>query len=422
MILFYSTLNLEVVSTQKAMPGVIPKNFILLVPKSSIVTTQANQGEHQTKQTTESNQESTIINQPDVLNVSVSEDLAKLIPQNGAYWNRLLHSALRLADKGKYTSGSSASWFNCKVTNQEFLKTNVYDFTSYPDLFQDFVQSMNCRTPPIMIDQPNKCLSSPEKGHDQIFLLFAIKSKPNAFEKRQAIRETWGQEQVYENGLGVRTVFILGTSPADHPDLSQLLLFESQQFSDILQWDFHESFLNLTIKANMFLQWTVKSCPYVSFIFSGDDDVFVNTPAIINYLKSLEPSKASRFYGGHVITSAMPLRDLKSKYYIPPTFYDGPYPSYAGGGGFVFSGVLLQPLCHVFQILPFFPIDDVYISMCMKAIGISSEALEGFHTFDIKEQERENLCYHKSLFLIHRRKPVQLKKLWKGIHSPWLTC
>lgn len=348
------------------------------------------------------------------LNASISNNLKQTIPQNGAYWNRLLYFALRSVEKGGNHIRHDSSWSRCREMNQELLQTNIHDFTSYPVLFQTFLQGMKCRSPPVLIDQPN-C-------NNKTFLLLAIKSTPGNFEQRQAVRETWGRGGMYLGGLRVRLVFLLGSSPLEDPDLSPLLGFEAKHYGDLLQWDFHESLLNLTLKMNVLLQWASRSCPHTSFIFSGDDDVFVNTPALLKYLQSLEPLKAPRLYVGHVINSATPLRDPKSKYFIPLTFYDGPYPAYAGGGGFLISGELLQPLHSVLRIVPFFPIDDVYIAMCFKALGVSPEAHAGFQTFDVKEKDRENLCVHKEHLLIHRRSPRQMKLLWKGIHSPLLTC
>ncbi|KAM4627635.1 N-acetyllactosaminide beta-1,3-N-acetylglucosaminyltransferase 2 [Polymixia lowei] len=358
-----------------------------------------------------------------IQDISVSEGFRQAIPQSGAYWNRLLHTILKRVDKGEYTSRhSSASWSRCREMNQEFLQMNVHDFSAYPVQHQEFLRGLNCRYPPMLIDQPNKCINSEGAPDNQTFLLFAIKSSPRNFERRQAVRETWGREGVYQGGLRVRTVFLLGSSSPDEPDLGPLLSFEAKHFGDLLQWDFQESFLNLTLKVHVFLRWSLKNCPRVSFVFSGDDDVFANTPAMLSYLQSLEPSKASRSYVGQVIITASPLRDLKSKYYVPVSFYDGLYPAYAGGGGFLLSGALLQPLYDIADIIPFFPIDDVYTGMCFKALGMSPEAHKGFQTFDVQDQDRENICVHKELILIHQRTPGQIKRLWKGIHSPLLTC
>ncbi|XP_068580894.1 N-acetyllactosaminide beta-1,3-N-acetylglucosaminyltransferase 2-like [Cebidichthys violaceus] len=411
LIFFYSALHLETTDSLSAGLEDLLKDPSLQVHNRD-----------ETVKTQPSKQERLTFPPPVVLNVSVSDGLRQAIPQNAAYWNRLLYSALRNRAKGENPFGHDSDWSLCRQTNQDHLQTNVHDFPSYPVLFQDFLQGMNCRSPPVLFNQPNKCISAEGKEDNQTFLLFTIKSSPRNFERRQAVRETWGREGVYQHGLRVHTVFLLGSSPLEDPDLSSLLSFEARHFGDLLQWDFHESLLNLTLKMNMFLQWTVKYCPTASFVFSGDDDVFVNTPTLLSYLQSLDPSKASQLYAGHVISKASPLRDHQNKYYIPLSFYDGLYPAYAGGGGFIISGALLQPLYSASRVIPFFPIDDVYAGMCFKALGISPEANANFQTFDIMEQNRENLCVNKKLILIHRRSPLQMKKLWKGIHNPLLTC
>lgn len=202
----------------------------------------------------------------------------------------------------------------------------------------------------------------------------------------------------------------------------QWFRFEAKHYGDILQADFHDSLLNLTLKMNAFLRWTLERCPRVSFVFSGDDDVMVNTPALLSYLSSLDSSKASRLYAGDVIKMASPQRDPKNKYFIPMSFYEGPYPAYVGGGGFVISGGLLRPLYSTCGAIPYFPIDDVYVGMCFSALGVLPEAHTGFYTFDIRDRDRGNLCAYKKLILVHRRSPRQVKKIWQGIHSPLLTC
>ncbi|XP_044058678.1 N-acetyllactosaminide beta-1,3-N-acetylglucosaminyltransferase 2 [Siniperca chuatsi] len=409
LIFFYSSLHLETTHSHRAEREDLLKHPNLQVHDPDMKTQSSKQDNFTTPH-------------PDVHSVSVSDGFRQSIPQNGAYWNRLLYSALRNLDIGVNPLRHDSDLSPCREINQELLQTNVHDITSYPVLFHNFLQGMNCKSAPVLINQPNKCIFSEGEGDNQTFLLFAIKSTPGNFEQRQAVRETWGREGVYQSRSRVRTVFLLGTSSLDDPDLGPLLSFEANHFGDLLQWDFRESFLNLTLKMNMFLQWKLKNCPHVSFVFSGDDDVFVNTPALLSYLQSLEPSKVSQLYVGHIINTASPLRDPKSKYYIPLSFYDGPYPAYAGGGGFLISGALLQPLYSVSHVIPFFPIDDVYTGMCCNALGVSPEAHTGFQTFDVKEEDRENLCVHKDLILIHQRSPRQMKRLWKGIHNPLLTC
>ncbi|XP_062408798.1 N-acetyllactosaminide beta-1,3-N-acetylglucosaminyltransferase 2 [Sardina pilchardus] len=351
--------------------------------------------------------------------VHLSTVFRTAIPQSGAFWNRKFYSVLKKLDKKGNLPKSEISG-NGTLESTESLQTNIADFNKYPSIHQDFLRSMHFRSPDILINQPNKCTSNGKP--DTVTLLFALKSSAQNFAQRQTIRQTWGQEKAYENGLLVRTVFVLGTSSSEEPDLGKLLSLEAQEFGDLLVWDFKDTFFNLTLKEHVFLKWSILHCPQVSFIFKGDDDVFVNTNAILKYLKSLQPAKVSKLYLGQIISQASPLRDPKIKYYVPHTFYDGPYPPYAGGGGFVFSGALLESLYSITWFIPFFPIDDVYTGMCFQALGIVPEKHQGFRTFDIMEKDRENACVHKDLLVVHRRSPQQTLRLWQRLESPLLTC
>lgn len=361
------------------------------------------------------------VNPPfDVHIMSMSDSFRKAIPLNGAYWNRMLNSVMRSLDKGEYTFSKNND--NCRETNQDVLQNNVHDFRSYPEMHQEFLRSFKCRHPPMLIDQPNKCSAGEGDGDGLPFLLFAIKSVPRNFEQRQVIRETWGREGVYERGLRVRRLFLLGSSMHDDPNLSQLLSFEAKVFGDVLQWDFHDSLFNLSLKEHVFYKWSLNNCPHVAFVFKGDDDVFINTQAMLTYLQSLNGAQAVKSYIGRVITSASPIRSPESKYYIPQTLYEGPYPPYLSGGGYLFSGALLRPLYYISNVIPFFPIDDAYTGMCFQALGISPVQHSGFRTFDVQKHDRENNCVHKDVLAIHPRNPQQVKRLWRGIHSPLLTC
>ena len=46
-----------------------------------------------------------------------------------------------------------------------------------------------------------------------------------------------------------------------------LLEREVEEYHDIIQGDFHDSFRNLTIKDIMFMRWMITYCPQVKFIF-----------------------------------------------------------------------------------------------------------------------------------------------------------
>lgn len=292
----------------------------------------------------------------------------------------------------------------------------VAGFSSLPDRFRDFLLYLRCRNYSLLIDQRDKCAKKP-------FLLLAIKSLTPHFARRQAIRESWGRETSAGNRTVVR-VFLLGQTPPEdnHPDLSDMLRFESEKHRDILLWDYRDTFFNLSLKEVLFLRWVRASCPGAEFVFKGDDDVFVNTHHILNYLNSLPESKAKDLFIGDVIHNAGPHRDKKLKYYIPEVVYTGVYPPYAGGGGFLYSGRLALRLHNVTDQVLLYPIDDVYTGMCLQKLGLVPEKHKGFKTFDIEEKKRNNICSYLDLMLVHSRKPQEMIDIWSRLQNAHLNC
>lgn len=296
------------------------------------------------------------------------------------------------------------------------VKTQVKDYNSLPGRFKDFLLYMHCRSYPIMKDHPDICKEPP-------FLLLAVKSLAPHFDRRQAIRQSWGQAGVIANQTVV-TIFLLGNAtPGDHhPDLSAMLDYENTRHKDIIQWNFRDSFFNLTVKEVLFLEWIQNRCAGARFIFKGDDDVFVNTYRILDFLKGLSESKGRDLFVGDVITNAGPHRDKKVKYFIPESMFVGTYPPYAGGGGYLYSGDVAARLHNASQHVALYPIDDVYTGMCLRKFGLAPEKHKGFRTFNIEEKYRSNPCAYKSLMLVHPRTPQEMIQIWDWLSSPDLTC
>ncbi|XP_026998826.2 N-acetyllactosaminide beta-1,3-N-acetylglucosaminyltransferase 2 [Tachysurus fulvidraco] len=349
----------------------------------------------------------------------------KLSPNN-AYWNRHQQKLDHL--NNPILNGHNASlgrllpdWLNDTVAQDSCepdyrVMSQVENFSLLPDRFKDFLLYVRCRSYRMVTDQPQICKNQP-------FLLLAIKSLASHFDRRQAIRQSWGRAGVLANKTIV-TVFLLGNATAvdNFPDLSPMLAYESSMHGDILQWDYRDSFFNLTIKEVLFLEWFNTRCPNASFIFKGDDDVFVNTLLIVNFLKGLSPAKAQDLFVGDVITNAGPHRDKKVKYYIPESIYVGKYPPYAGGGGYLYSGTVAKGLHGIMNKVTLYPIDDVYTGMCLRKLGLAPQKHKGFRTFGIEEKYRNNPCAYKSLMLVHPRSPQDMIKIWEWLKNTALNC
>lgn len=348
----------------------------------------------------------------------------KVVP-HAAYWNRqqqildfhnnpIVRSNSSLTELPAWLNDTSVGFDPCQADLR--VTTKIKDYNSLPQRFKDFLIYMRCRSYPLKVDQPDICKEPP-------FLLLAIKSLAPHFDRRQAIRESWGRAGSLRNNTIV-TVFLLGnaTSVDHHPDLSEMLQYESRRHKDIIQWDYRDSFFNLTVKEVLFLEWIQTRCPGARFIFKGDDDVFVNTYRILNFLKDLPESKAKDLFVGDVITNAGPHRDKKVKYFIPESLYVGTYPPYAGGGGYLYSGDIAARLHNVSQHVALYPIDDVYTGMCLRKLGLAPEKHKGFRTFNIEEKYRSNPCAYNSLMLVHPRTPQEMIQIWAWLSSPDLNC
>ncbi|XP_028323693.1 N-acetyllactosaminide beta-1,3-N-acetylglucosaminyltransferase 2 [Gouania willdenowi] len=348
----------------------------------------------------------------------------KLSPKP-AYWNRqqqildFYNNPILLVN---VTDAGLPTWLNESSLTSDpcqpnfSVTTQVKDYNSLPNRFKDFLVYMRCRSYPVMLDQPEICKDPP-------FLLLAVKSLVPHFDRRQAIRQSWGRAGVIANQTVV-TVFLLGNTTAGdhHPDLSSMLQYESARHKDILQWDFRDSFFNLTVKEVLFLHWIQTRCSGAQFIFKGDDDVFVNTHRILDFLRNLSESKGKDLFVGDVITNAGPHRDKKVKYFIPESLYVGTYPPYAGGGGYLYSRDIAARLYNKSQHVVLYPIDDVYTGMCLQKLGLSPEKHKGFRTFNIEEKYRSNPCAYKSLMLVHPRTPQEMIQIWAWLQNPNLSC
>ncbi|KAM4592093.1 N-acetyllactosaminide beta-1,3-N-acetylglucosaminyltransferase 3-like [Odontesthes bonariensis] len=310
---------------------------------------------------------------------------------------------------------------------QNMNASNILGFGSLSRDIQDFLYYRHCRHFPMILDLPDKCGSSDEP--EDIFLLIVIKSSPANFERRELLRKTWAKERQHR-GLSIRRIFISGTlgTGFERKKNNKILALEHQEHNDILQWDFNDSFFNLTLKQILFLEWMERHCLHARFLLNGDDDVFAHTDNIVEYLQSLRHNNTSKhLFTGHLITNANPIRWAQSKYFAPVQVHEpNHYPPYCGGGGYLLSGYTALVIYIKSMSIPIFHIDDVYMGMCLEAAKLVPESHPGVKTLDnvipSKQEDKFDPCYVKQQLLIHKFSPIDLYVTWHKLHSPRLQC
>lgn len=119
-------------------------------------------------------------------------------------------------------------------------------------------------------------------------VVFVIKSAMHHFDRRNAIRQSWGFEKRFSDVI-IRTVFTLGIAIGHEQskiDLQAAIDKERQQHNDIVQGEFIDSYFNNTVKTMMGMRWAIEFCPRSKFFMFVDDDYYVSTKNVLRFIRN----------------------------------------------------------------------------------------------------------------------------------------
>ena len=203
------------------------------------------------------------------------------------------------------------------------------------------------------------------------------------YQRRLTIRQTWGNPNTFATHFQIRVLFLIGMrkSKTAIDTLQEALQFESEQYGDLLQEDYIDSYQNLTIKGLSALRFISLNCQHVPYILKTDDDTFVNMFGVIDYLqidveggKALEGNgrTATRGVSSPAVSKLLAclvwdgmgvVRDEKSKWYISKQEWEEDiFPRYCSGLAYLMSNDVAQSLFRGSFYTPFFWVDDLYIT------------------------------------------------------------
>ncbi|XP_043939459.1 beta-1,3-galactosyltransferase 4 [Protopterus annectens] len=242
------------------------------------------------------------------------------------------------------------------------------------------------------------------------FIVNFVISTPTSKHTREVIRRTWASVKRVGK-YPVLTLFALGVP--SNPDVLKALEKESKQYKDILLGNFVDTYYNLTLKTLMIMQWYITFCPHASFLLKVDEDVFVNTIAMVGYLASL--GKNENLYMGRIHWHAKPFRDPKSKYFVSEADYpNDAYPTYCSGTAYLLSKDMARKIYVTALETPLFVFEDVYVGICAKKLGIhpkNSARMSGASRFYFDR------CCYKTIFTSHQMSPEDLGRLWAAVND-----
>lgn len=237
-------------------------------------------------------------------------------------------------------------------------------------------------------------------------ILLLVFSKHENRNQRNALRRTW-LSQAKGN---VTYTFVFGKSTME--ELNYNVADEQKIHYDILLIDFIESYRNLTLKTISAFRWAVQNCGHVNYVMKVDDDMWVNLEALQEMVTSPLGLSANKLFGSCSM-NARPFRDPTHKYYVPFSMYnESIYPPYCSGTGYLTNMALIEEVVNLSPNIPFFPLEDIYIALCLQHLGYKIHNIGEFHAYKVYPHP----CLYRSHIVItsHGVTANELKMIWKA--------
>jgi hypothetical protein len=162
-------------------------------------------------------------------------------------------------------------------------------------------------------------------------------------------------------------------------------------------------------------------CPGAKYLLKTDDDVFVNTPFLHEFLNTeLSPLGARRLLLCNVKPSCLVKRTYRSKWRVSPQEYPGRwYPDYCPGWTILYSPDVAFTLYSAAQRSPYFWIDDVHITGTLAArTNLSHTPLGALSLLEDETLELVSSRRTKTDFLFSLSSPHHFSHLWRMVTNP----
>lgn len=276
------------------------------------------------------------------------------------------------------------------------------------------------KTTPTMTQSFTFIINEEEKCKDKTpFLVLLISTTAAELLHRNAIRKSWGNEAAVP-GVDIVRLFMLGIETKGANE--DLLLRESEQYRDIIQQDFLDTYNNLTLKTLMGMRWVASYCSAARFAMKTDSDVFVNTMYLIEKLLRPLPPPTQNYFTGHLMKGHRPIRNKHSKWYISEEEFPGNrYHPFCSGTGYVFSGDLATKIVNASLMIKYIHLEDVYVGFCLNAKGIEIVPPPHHSLFNLHKVQFSP-CEYSKIITTHHIQPDEHIRYWETLLEKKDTC
>ncbi|XP_070535656.1 beta-1,3-galactosyltransferase 5-like [Ptychodera flava] len=301
----------------------------------------------------------------------------------------------------KNSSSAASTFYFGKNSRWFFSSTDDERQVTYNNTNNLTGQRVNLGVYDYIINQLNKCSGS------DVFVLGLVTTAHKHVKERKAIRDTWAS--VKQTGSKrIVTVFLVAKS--DDSRMQRLIKDESVKYKDIVQFNFDEHYLNLTLKTLLGFKWAIDHCPNASYVLKTDDDVFINYYSLA---KNLTQMPRTNLAYGYSYLNITPSRNHTDKWYTPLEMYKhDKYPPYLVGTGYVLSNDVMKSVHSVSSTLKFITWEDVFVGIALDKLGIKLRHDWRFDTFSQHTRLKEACSFHP-LFTSHHKNPLRLRYMWK---------
>jgi hypothetical protein len=250
------------------------------------------------------------------------------------------------------------------------------------------------------------------KNKNLTLLAFVLTRRDN-FIQRETIRTTWSNKTLFSQ---MRVIFMIGSS--NDTELDKKIENESKLNGDIVQESFLDTYLNLTLKTIQGIKWVSNYCSNAKYILKVDDDVFVNSFSLLNYLDNLKLETNNNLLCRLRKRSPI-VRDLNSKFYISYNITKKKfYSKYCDGPAYIFQGNLAPSLYEASLHIKYFKFEDIYFGLLATNLNLNFIDLNARYRFEYSSFQINQLFESNTIssnFFMFPFYPEILRNTWSKL-------